>query len=527
MAFQFASKNRRKARRYQLQKPRGVVHPRVQAVGPDHFGFLCVDCAKARSKIMLADFYGRVFIEPTTITHDRFGFDAAIQSVRDAAARHGLKDLIVVVERTGSYHRVIQRAFTTGGFEVRIIHPFATKQYRQPADPGNKTDDTDLAAIHRAAVNGFGLSEHEPSPIFVSLQMLARHRRDLVRKKVAVQQKMLEHLEAYMPGYSRCVGDLFESEIALWVASNLGSAEAIVQAGTAGLLRQIREAGIRKFTPTIERIVAWAGSAPAPEDSASLHRRFFVELDADRISKVRSVLKLECELAEKLALTPYVLLLGMVGISVISAAEFAGEAGPIEHYPKATAIAGRAGLYPSRYQSDEVDHRDGKLIKLANHNLRGAIMIIADNLLKCNEHFRLLAAGWRLKGKDSRDIHVKIAGRFCRIAYHVVAGRQAFQHPSACQRDYILGKMIRFSTDHEIAGDDFTRILHAAIGQLPPDAREEEAIPLAEELARARKRRGAGPRSLGEILPEVLAKLGVRLVRSNESGEPDLTERPS
>ena len=238
-----------------------------------------------------------------------------------------LEDLIVVVERTGAYHRVIQRAFNNGGFEVRIIHPFATKQYRQPADPRNKTVDSDLAAIHCAAVNGFGLLEHEP--------------------------------------------------------------------------------------------------------------------------------------------------------------------------------------------------------KLANRRLRAAIMIIADNLLKCNEHFRLLAAGWRLKGKDARDIHVKIAGRFDRIAYHMVAGRQVFQHPSACRRDYILGKLIKFCTEHEIAGEELERILHAAIGQLPPEPREEEAIPLAEKLARARKQRGAGPRSLGEILPEVLAKLGVGLVRSNESGESDLTERPS
>jgi hypothetical protein len=102
MAFQFASRKRRNARRYILQKPRGVIHPRVQAVGPEHFGILCVDCAKGRSKIMLADFYGRVLIEPTTVTHDRFGLDAAAKSVRDAAARHVLKDLIVVIERTGS-----------------------------------------------------------------------------------------------------------------------------------------------------------------------------------------------------------------------------------------------------------------------------------------------------------------------------------------------------------------------------------------------------------------------------------------
>jgi hypothetical protein len=33
-----------------LQKPRGVIHPRVQKVGPEHFGIVSVDCAKARGR---------------------------------------------------------------------------------------------------------------------------------------------------------------------------------------------------------------------------------------------------------------------------------------------------------------------------------------------------------------------------------------------------------------------------------------------------------------------------------------------
>jgi transposase len=527
MAVNSTSTGRRKARRHTLHKPRGVVHPRVQAVGPEHFAFLCIDCAKARSKMMLADFYGRVLIEPTTVAHNRFNLDAAIQSVRDAMAQHRLQDVVVVVERTGCYHRVVQRGFAKVGFEVRIVHPFATKQYRQPADPGNKTDDTDLSAIHRAAVNGFGLLEHEPNPVFVRLQLLERHRRNLIRDKVALQQRMLEHLHAYMPGYSRCVDDIFHSEIAMWIASNLGSADALVQAGVADLIRQLRGAGIRKSTATVEKIVAWARSAPAAEEPASLHCRFFLELDADRVSKLQSVKTIEVELAEQLVLTPYLLLLGIPGISVVSAAEFAGEAGPIEHYHSGRAISGRAGLYPSRYQSDQVDHCDGPIIRCANRDLRGAIMMIAANLIKCNEHFRVLAASWRLNGKDSRDVRVRVAGRFCRIAYHMVAGRQVFRHPCTRERDCILEKLIRFSIDHEIEPVQLKKDLVASADQLPLDAREEETVPLAKKLAQARKQRGAGPRSLGEILPEVLAKLGVQLIKSNESGETDLTERLS
>ena len=422
MAPSTRQKSRRRPRPHAIHKPNGVLHPRVQAVGPEHFGILSADCAKARSKIMLADFYGRVLIPPTVVEHNQAGLEGAVRHLHAALARHGLKDHIIAVERTGRYHGPIRRAFAEAGSEVRIVHPFATKQFRQPADPGNKTDDTDLSAIHRAAANGFGLLEHPPDPTFVRLQLLARRRRDLVRKKVAVQQQMHEHLQSFMPGYAGCFDDVFDSEIALRAASTFDSAAAIVAAGLPGLALQLRQAGLRAHAPTLEKVLAWARQAPAPQEPAALHRRFFCELDAERMSKLQLIRALEGELAEPLALTPYVLLLGVPGIGVVSAAELAGEMGPIRHYVKAGAITGRAGLFPSRHQSDQVDRRDGALVRCANRDLRRAILMIADNLIKCNDHFRVLAAGWRLKGKDPRDIHVKVAGRFCRIAYHVVAG---------------------------------------------------------------------------------------------------------
>jgi transposase len=524
MAVKSKSKSHRKAQSHALHKPRGVIHPRVQAVGPEHFAFLCVDCAKARSKIMLADFYGRVVLEPTTVDHNKAGFENALKVVRDAMGRHHIKDAIAVVERTGRYHGPVQRALREAGFEVRVIHPFTTKQYRLPADPGNKTDDTDLSAIHRAAVNGFGLSEHEADPVSVHLQLLARHRRTLVRKRVVLQQQMLEHLQSFMPGYSKCFADVFDSPIVLWAAMNLGSATAIIEADVAGLTRQIRQAGLGIHRPTFEKIVAWARSAASPEEPAALHQRIFVELEADRLAKTQSIRTIEGELAGWLAKTPYVLLLSIVGINVVSAAEFAGEMGPIERYAKARAITGRAGLFPSRYQSDEVDRRDGTLIRHANHSLRYAIIMIADNLIRCNSHFRVLAAGWRLKGKDAHQLRVQAAGRFCRIAYHMVAGRKTFQHPSAQGRDYILEKLIKFAVDHSMEHDQLLRNLDTTVAQLPRNALREEAVPLVEELARVRKPRGSGPDVLGTILRAVLAKLEVELVRSNESGEPDPTE---
>jgi len=69
-----------------LQKPSGVIHPRVQKVGPEHFGIVSVDCAKARSKWMLCDFFGNILIPPAVVEHNRADLDAAVDSPKDSLA---------------------------------------------------------------------------------------------------------------------------------------------------------------------------------------------------------------------------------------------------------------------------------------------------------------------------------------------------------------------------------------------------------------------------------------------------------
>jgi hypothetical protein len=127
--------------------------------------------------------------------------------------------------------------------------------------------------------------------------------------------------------------------------------------------------------------------------------------------------------------TPYVLLLSFPGVNVVSAADYAGEMGPIEHYAHSRTITGRAGLRPSRYQSDLVDKASGPLVRCCNRKRRAAILRVADNLIKCNHHFNSLAHRGQAEGKAARRTRVKVALRFVRIAYQIVAGRQVFRHP--------------------------------------------------------------------------------------------------
>lgn len=494
-----------------LGKPSGVIQPRVQKVGPERFGVVAVDCAKARSKWMLCDFYGTVLIPPTIVEHQRTALDIATLQAREACEKHGLVDHIVAVEMTGTYHRPVQRAFRQAGSETRLVHPFASRHYRLPAHADEKTDDKDLEGIFRAAVNGFGLLEPQWDETYLSLQLLARHRRDLVEKRAKLQCQIRQYLERCLPGY----GALFPEEhlwirpTAILIARRAGTADAITSAGIPGVIHWLREENVRAQSRTIERVVAWAAGAAGADPLSKHLGRVWHALHDDWLAKTRQIHDVERELAEILVKTPYVLLLSHPGIGVLSAAELAGEMGPIEYYAHAKAITGRAGLFPSRYQSDEVDRADGPLAHHRNARLRAAWLRVADNLIKCNNYFHGKFLLWKKQGVDSRDIRCRVANRATRTVFQMVSGRQLYRHPSRLDRGYVLDKLLAFFREHDTPPHEILRDLRQAAEQIPRRDYATEAVPLQGVCNRGRRSRKPGPRAIGDILVSVLARLGV------------------
>src|ERR1700724_127212 len=191
-----SSKSLNKRHMIAVLKPQGNFHDRVQAVGPEHFGIIAVDPAKRRSTVMATDFYGTILVKPFTVTQSRPSLELMVESLREQLARREIGDLVVAIERTGRYHHPVRDAFRHAGYEVRLVHPFATSRLRQPADPGNETDETDLVAIGRAATTGWALCDEPLPEQWARFLLLARHRRDLVEKAARLKVQIKEHLDA-------------------------------------------------------------------------------------------------------------------------------------------------------------------------------------------------------------------------------------------------------------------------------------------------------------------------------------------
>jgi transposase len=497
-----------------IGKPAGLIQDRVQAVGPEHFGVVSVDCAKRRSKWMLCDFFGRVIVEPTTVEHRSGDLRAMILRINDACEAEGLTDSIAAVEMTGVYHRPVQRALRKAGYDTRTVHPFASHHHRRPLHPDWKTDDNDLEAIFHAAIAGYGLATLPVSEVYRSLKALSRHRNNLVKQQARLKVQIRRLIHQTMPGYADLwqVDKLYDGSVAIPIALKFSSAAQISNAGVDGIVAHLKKTKTYFQTRTLERIVAWSRTAAEPCELSGMHTRQWKDLDSLRESFHKQVRASEQEMAGFLVKTPYVLLLSVTGINVISASRLAGEAGPIEHYATARAINGRAGLYPSRYQSDEVDHADGSLVRQCNHKLRSAAMLVADNLIKCHPYYRGLSANWAQRKVHACDRRCRIANRAMRMVFQIVGGRQLWRGKGV-DREYLLAKLQEFHRRHGTPIVQSVRDMNEAFSWLPKSAYVEEAKPLAE-LARKKRR---GTKTLSELLVPLLIRLGVQAAEEVES----------
>ena len=187
---------------------------------------------------------------------------------------------------------------------------------------------------------------------------------------------------------------MFNTRFALLVPRRYATPAAVAAAGFEGLTRLARLARVRvqrphlaphpglgprrRRPPTATRSCTAPAASPWTTIASTKRNRFS---------------RCERELVAHLVQTPYVRLLALPGINVVTAGEFAGEAGPMAHYADGAGHhrACRA-CTPGAIRATEVDLASGRLARRGNRRLRQALLQAADTLVRCNDHFRVLAA---------------------------------------------------------------------------------------------------------------------------------------
>ena len=90
------------------------------------------------------------------------------------------------------------------------------------------------------------------------------------------------------------------------------------------------------------------------------------------------------------------------------------------------------------------------------------------------------------------------------------------RHPCFQTPDSILEKLRGFHHERETPVDCLLADVETAVQQLPYNTRNHEAEIVAKVLQQQARRRRGGV-AIGELLPAVLAKLGIKTTESNEN----------
>ncbi len=328
-----------------------------------------------------------------------------------------------------------------------------------------------------------------------------------------------------MPGYSALFDRLLEHRMAMLVGRCCDSPEKVVKLGREGICKRLRKESIRCQRRTIDKILTWASqTAEQPIQDGALHHAIWTDLEELYQHLQQQITAIERYLAGELVQTPYVRLMAIPGINVVSAADLAGEMGPINGYANANAITGRSGLYPSRHQSDQTD-TSGPIICTANRRLRCALMRVADNIASHCAYYRGLAEQDLARGVDIRASRVKTAKKFSRLALACVAGDEPMRHPAFREPDSILEKVREFHRMHQTPMQQVLADLTRAVEQLPGHTRGREAKVVAAVLRhQAVRKRGAV--GIGELLTAVLARLGINANEVDKTITLETGDRP-
>jgi len=509
----------RRPRHVPGQKPRGCFQERVKKVGPEHFAIIPVDCGKPEARTRVADFYGNVLLEPFSFDITRAGLDTACCRIQQTIRQHHIQDWVCVIETTGRYHLPIRETFKKQQWDTRDVHPYTSSLLRRSADLGTKTDDVDLAALHRAAVDGLAMRPEVLDPASQQWRLLVRHRRDLVEKCVILKNQLKETFHAYLPGYARLWDDdhFWDSPVAATIATAFDSPRAMQQAPDERFRQVVRDAQSVIQKKTIDRIRAWTHQAGPCDDAYQLLHRRACSLWTDLRVKWREIEAFELELADFLCHNPCVLLLAFPGINVISASDYGAELGPISNYATSKSIAGRAGLYPSRHQSSQTDCQNGRLVVRRNRQLRAALMRLARCLNASNHYFMGLAQEYQ-KRQPNCDAKVPIARSFSRLSYYVIASQMLPAHAAIQNQEKVLQKLLEFYQKRQANPEKTTAAVTATIGRLPATVlRGERSVLAAHHCAVQNKRRTRRVMRIGEILPQVLLRIDQRLQEQTKS----------
>jgi transposase len=260
--------------------------------------------------------------------------------------RQPYDNVIVGMEPTGHYWKVLANHLEKSGLRVVGVNPYHTKRAKELDDNSpTKSDKKDALTIARLVKDGRFFDPYLPQEAYGELRVLSNARVSVMKRNNAVKNTITAILDEYFPEIWAVFKYPLKGKASRQILRSCPFPEYILAIGEEGVLAEINKAvkktvGVKKVRQLIGAAVSSIG-VDYGLDAAKMRLGWLLD-ELELIEKQLG--EVEMAMSETIRQTGYAeLILGIKGIGTVTAASFLGEVGDPLRFQSARQIANYAG----------------------------------------------------------------------------------------------------------------------------------------------------------------------------------------
>jgi len=325
-----------------------------------------VDLAKRESVVVFVRAADRCRVGRLTITTDRAGVERLVARASELRRQHDLGDLVVAMEPTSHFWKVVARTLDAVGVEYVLVQSFVVATSRELDNlTRDKTDARDAGLIADLAAELRFTETRLPAGPWAEMALLAEARDEQRVQRGAALQEARALLELAWPELLRACADLAGTHLQALLRTGL-TPQQVGGLPLAVLTERLRADHPRRFLRWMAaRLHAAAGGVEAIPETPAAALRW--RLAAERIALAdAAIASLDDRLVELVGLTGYGWLDGQFkGLGPATLASLLGLIGDLSRFDDARCLVKLAGANPTERSSGERSapagiHRHGR-----------------------------------------------------------------------------------------------------------------------------------------------------------------------
>jgi transposase len=390
---------------------------------PPEAALVAIDIAKHRNEVLIDPGHGRrrrMTVLNTKDDHDRLV--AAVQALS--------RPIIVGIEPTGNYHRVLAHRLISAGLEVRLISSMALARTREALhNSWDKNDPKDAQVILHMLRIGATMAYQDPLASGINdLQELSKTHEFVSKAKTEIWHRLLTHyLPLYFPEIERFAGNS-RSDWFLAFLERFPTPASITALTKENFIATAWDVVGRKVSKArllgdIYETACASAALPVPLDAPAIVMFRLVLAEARGLIRQRDAIEAQAD--ELLRTHPdYSRLRQLPGIGPIHALTILAEAGDLRRFGHHRQFLKFCGFDLATHQSGQFRGQT-RLSKYGNARLRRTFWLAAQVAIRQRENsFRDHFGRHIAKDRDNKDLRRKaltaVAAKMARVAHALV-----------------------------------------------------------------------------------------------------------